>query len=127
MILVYKCNKCSETFKLPFKADDRGELNMHKPNLKQVCKNCDYENKLKINDIKAVKNPIIEYAYGIALLVDVILAILFFTISHFQFKETNTPWQYYAVFLIFLVPMKLAKVVVENEEKAVQLFNRYYV
>jgi len=128
MILVYKCKKCGEFFKLPFKENDRGELKKNSNNkLFEKCTHCNYKNKLDINMIKAISNPIISFAYGFAILISVILVLSVYFFSDLKLKNTNTNWQYYAIVVCFLIPFLFAKLLIENESKAVNMFNRYYV
>ena len=126
MILIYKCRNCSESFTLPFKANDRGELN-RKSNLIGVCSSCNYKNELTINKIKAIISPYNNFAYGFALLLNIIIGFLIYYYFDFKLESTNSPWQYYVLSLIFLAPFLFAKVSIENDLKAVQTFNRYYV
>lgn len=126
MVLVYKCHICRNSYTLPFKANDRAELSQ-KYDLVRKCPNCKHENKLIVNKIKAIISPYNNYVYIIALLVGIIIGVLIFSVFDFKVKATNSPWQYYVLVLVFIIPFLIAKVSFENDLKAVQIFNRYYV
>lgn len=126
MILTYKCNNCSKLFNLPFKANDRGELNKKKE-LFAKCPHCTHKNDLIINQIKAVVSTYINFAYGIALIINIFMFIIFLLFSDIKIKSSNTSWQYYTIALFFLIPFLFAKVAIENELKSVRNFNRYYI
>lgn len=126
MILVYKCHNCNNLFSLPFKVNDRGELK-RKFDLIAKCSNCNCENDLIVNKIKAEISICVGFAYGLALLVDIIIGLFLYCFSDFEIKSTNSHWQYYVLLLIFLIPFLIAKVSIENDLKAVRTFNRYYV
>lgn len=127
MILIYKCGNCKATFTLPFKVSDRGELNKRRLLLVQKCPHCSFKNEIIINDVKAKVSPFTSFIYGYALLVNIIIGILMYFFFDFTFKSTNSNWQYYVFALIFLIPFLIAKIIIENDLKAVQTFNRYYV
>lgn len=127
MILTYKCGNCKKVFTLPFKVNDRGELNRHKPSIVEKCPHCNFKNKIIINDVKAKISPYVNFIYGYAFLISIIIGVLMYLFLDFTFKNTNSNWQYYVFTLIFLIPFLIAKIIFENDLKSVKIFNRYYV
>lgn len=126
MILVYKCNRCSIIFSLDSKAKDRGEFK-RKCNLIEVCSHCKYKNEILVNKIKAKISPYNNFAHGIALLVDIMIFILILIFSTFILVSKASNFQYYALTLGFSIPFLIAKISIENDFKAVKIFNSYYV
>lgn len=126
MKLVYKCDNCSNIFALNIKANDRGELNRNH-NITNKCSNCNYRNKIKVNNVKAVISKHNKFIFSYALIINIIQGILFYFISEYEIKSSNSHWQYYAFTLAFFIPFLIAKVIIENDLKAVKTFNSYYV
>lgn len=127
MILIYKCGKCKKTFTLPFKASDRGELNKRNSLHVEKCPHCNFKNNIIINDVKAEISPYTNFLYGYALFVSIIIGVLMHFFFDFTFKTTSSNWKYYVFALLFFIPFIIAKAIIENDLKAVQIFNRYYV
>ncbi len=126
MILIYKCHNCFKTFSLPTKANDRGELK-RKYNQVEMCTHCQYINEIDINKVRAKISPYNNFAYGIALLIDIIVLILVFIFYNSVLDSKTSNFQYYALALGFSIPFLIAKISVQNDLKAVKNFNSYYV
>lgn len=127
MILTYKCCQCKETFNLPYKVSDRGELRKQNKSLKEKCSHCKCDNKIDINEIKAKTSPYINFMYLYALIVNISIGVLVYFFSSLNLKTGNSHWQFLGAFLIFSIPFVIAKTIINNELNSVRIFNRYYL
>ncbi len=128
MMLTYKCEKCKSVNNTKLKIKDRGQYYLvYESSIVKKCLNCNHENKITPNNIKAVESNYIKLLYIFAILISLFLGYIVYN----YFWDDNFLLNFRGVFFIFglviIIPFIIAGIVMNIERKAIKKFNNYYV